>query len=540
MLKKYLYFNLLLFICCAPAIADSSVRSSLASDPVKGYWVFFSDKDGVEFDPHAFFHPAAIERRLQHGLCLYDPVDQPVRNDYLQALATLVDTVRMVSRWFNAARVQARPCQVMALEQLPFVREIRGSQVQTMPAAAEAGLADVPALSQEMLEQMLAQVNAMEGTRFHDHGYDGSGLRIAVLDGGFSGVDTHPAFRHLLENQRIVKTWDFHRNREDVFRYNQHGTMVLSVLGGLHENLPIGLATGAEFLLARTEIWREPFFEEEYWLAAVEWADRHGAHIINSSLGYSYHRYFPEEMDGKTSLVAEAAAIAFRKGMLVMNSAGNSGADLFWRVVTTPADSPYVLAVGAVDHSSLLGTTYTSRGPTADGRLKPNVTAVGNVVAANRRGFTITRGTSFSSPLVAGFAACLWQMFPSWTNRQLFDAIQNSGHLHPYYDLIHGFGIPQAGYFFEYPGSITYDTFDFVQDNGSLVVVLRGSNPAQTHHSPLDGYVYYHIRNADGKIEQYYVVEAEKQEVLNFLFSDFGSGQRLMVHYRGFSATWTF
>ena len=540
MLRNILLSCLIVALSWLPVFAVSHVQASPGAEPVQAYWVFFSDKDGATFDPHAFFHPRAIERRLHHGQCLFDSLDWPVRNDYLEKISPLVDTLRTVSRWFNAARVLARPEQVVALEQLPFVVEVRATQVQSMPAASGTVQAEVPGLTPQMLEQLLAQVSAMEGTRFHDHGYDGSGLRIAILDGGFPGADTHPVLSHLMENNRIVKTWDFHRNREDVFRHNKHGTMVLSVLGGLHEGLPMGLATGAEYLLARTEIWREPFFEEEYWLAAVEWADQHGAHIINSSLGYSYHRYFPEEMDGSTSLVAEAAAIAFRKGMLVVNSAGNSGMDESWRIIATPADSPFVLAVGAVDHSTWLGTLYSSRGPTADGRVKPNVAAVGNVVTADRRGFSTTSGTSFSSPLVAGFAACLWQMFPSWTNRQLFDALQSSGHLYPYFDLIHGYGIPQAGYFLEHPGSIRYDTFDFVKDKGTLTVMLRDLKPAKTRESPFDGYVYYHIRNAVGEIEQYYVVEATEQKVLSFRINEFEPGQRLMVHYRGFTATWTF
>ena len=170
----------------------------------------------------------------------------------------------------------------------------------------------------------------------------------------------------------------------------------------------MGLATGANFLLAITEVSSEPFSEEENWLAAVEWAYKNGADIISSSLGYTNNRYFTKDMDGKKSFVVKAASLAARKGMLVINAAGNDG-DSEWKVISTPADADSILTIGGVSPETNLHINFSSYGPTADGRMKPNVSAFGEAVVANTKGnVEIAFGTSFATPLVAGFAACAW------------------------------------------------------------------------------------------------------------------------------------
>ncbi len=533
-------WSLVFFFLFFPLLTHGGEATRPGQNESVACWVFFSDKKETLFDAHDYFHPAAIARRLNHGLEAYDSLDLPVNQDYLQQVNQVVDTIRMVSRWFNAARVMAGPLQIVQLEEMPFVRKVLISTMQTYPALVDSTEGLSTELSAEWLLKLNTQVRSMEGLLFHQNDVDGKGIRIAIFDGGFPAVDTHPAFSHLIKDNRIVATWDFHRNRENVFDNMAHGTQVLSVLGGRYHELPMGLATGAQYLLARTEMWREPFFEEEYWLAAMEWADRHGAHIINSSLGYSYQRYFPEDMDGETSLVAQAAAIAFSKGMLVVNSAGNSGVDVSWRIVSTPADAPQVLTVGALSYPELLAASYSSRGPTADGRMKPNLSAMGNVVAAAPQGYTDPSGSSFSSPLIAGFAACVWQMHPQWTNQQLFEALEQSGHLYPYYDFDQGHGLPRAGYFFSPPGTVQYRTFEFVVEQQALKVKLRNIIAEKQQDDPLNNYLYYHIQNASGELEQYFVVLARQQEVLSLTLDDFQPGQKVMVHYRGFTSAWTF
>lgn len=539
-MKKLIVFGLLgLSIFC--------LSHSYPSDCCQGKetqiqaWVFFTDKAGTDFDPYAYFDQKAIERRLRHGLCLYDSLDYPVSPIYLDILAAYVDTVSVVSRWLNGAIVMACHEKLHALSSLSFVG---GVELLHMSSLLAGHVNESP--SGERMrgrsvdrERVKAQSRHLEGHIFLEHGFDGRGVRIAVFDAGFPGVDTHPVFSHLLEEGRIIDTWDFHRGRADVYRFNQHGTNVLSMIAGQLDDLPMGLASGAEYLLARTEIRREPLFEEIYWLAAAEWADRHGADIINSSLGYYHHRYFPEDMNGSTSIVARAAGIAASKGMLIVNAAGNEGNSRHWRIIITPADADSVLTVGAVEYPSLLRTSYTSLGPTADKRMKPNVVAMGDVVVASPRGFREVSGTSFASPLVAGFAACLWQMFPDWTNMEVFNAIQNAANLYPYYDYAHGYGVPQAGYFFSAP-SPAVPTFDIVEENSRLSVIIRQDPSASPGKFSRDNYLFYQVKDSKGLIMNYHVVKVERPRVLSFDMSTFEPGQQLFLFYDGYVTSRSF
>ncbi len=505
----------------------------------QAYWVFFTDKDGVDFDPYTYFDQKAIDRRIKHGLNLYDTLSFPLRNDYLQELNMHVDSLCITSRWFNAAFVYAFPTDMAFVEQLPFVRVIEPAGVGLLVAEHNEHM-DVAGLSSKDSVLLAAQLGHMQGELFHKNNVDGRDVRIAVFDAGFRGVNTHPAFRHLKMENRIVATYDFHRQRDNVFVSSAHGTMVLSALAGIIDGRPAGLATGAEFLLARTEIRREPLAEEKYWLAAAEWADRLGADIINSSLGYVFHRYFPEEMDGKTSMVARAASMAARKGILVVNSAGNQGNDELWRIVVTPADVDSVLTVGALEYPSMLKAPYSSVGPTADGRMKPNVSAIGNIVAASRRRIATPQGTSFAGPLVAGFAACLWQMYPNWTNMQLFEAIERSGNLFPYYDYAHGYGTPQASAFFEQPAAQRMPTFDIHRHDDTIKIILR--KRINSDKQPEDAimqkkqYLYYQKKNADNTIAKYYVIDLEGADKISIPVEGFLPGQQLLVHYNGYTA----
>lgn len=537
--QLYLMVLIFWFLSSGSLQAQSSgfLQTAEANEHV---WVFFTDKEGVAFDPHGFFHPKAIERRLRHGQDLFDPVDFPVREDYLVQTGALVDSVTGISRWFNAVSVFAKPSQLTLVEALPFVDHIEPMTLNMIPASHARGESMISELNSKQLELVLAHTAHFKGRWFHENGYDGRGVRIAIFDAGFPGVEVHPVFGHILSENRIVATRDFVRKRQNVFHKNSHGTSVMSVIGGMIDSIPMGLATGAEFLLARTETWTEYFSEEKNWLEAMEWADRHGADIINSSLGYTHHRYFPEDMDGKSSLVARAAAIAFSKGILIVNAAGNERTTDSWMIIGTPADVAEVLSVGALEFPSMLRAEYSSRGPTADGRLKPNVSALGTVYAAARTGFARTEGTSFSGPLVAGFAACLWQMFPDWTNQQVFDAMQQSATLFPYFDYSHGYGIPQADYFFRDPLENRRPTFDFERTKDTLRVISRLKTLNDISLDLQSRYVYYQVRDEEDKVLEYFVVLVEKTEVLSFSLSDFKPGQKILVHLAGYTSSWEF
>ena len=408
------------------------------------YWVFFTDKNGTEFDPYAYFDAKAIQRRTQQQLPLFDSTDFPLNRSYVTAVDRLSDELVGESRWFNAAAVSTS--RIDEIRRLPFVAAVTPIESHAVPASVSSEEpAPIAATDTSMLYPQLVR---MQGEQFVANGIDGTGIRIAVLDGGFKMADEHPAFQHLRDGHRILKTYNFPLKREDVYGWDTHGTMVLSCIAGINDGKKIGLATGAEFLLARTEVNLEPRKEEVWWMMGMEWADRNGANIINSSLGYGKERYNPEDMDG-TSLVARAANMAASKGILVCNSMGNEGDDRTWRTLITPADADSVLSVGGIDEKGN-PSDFTSWGPTADGRLKPNVCAYGHAFVANpskTKPYTYAYGTSFSSPLTAGFAACAWQSRPQLNNMELKAEIEKSADRYPDHDFRYGYGVPQASYF---------------------------------------------------------------------------------------------
>lgn len=240
----------------------------------------------------------------------------------------------------------------------------------------------------------------------------------------------------------------------------------MSCIAGKTKNYQIGLATGAEFLLARTESYTEFFSEEENWLMAAEWADKNGVDIINSSLGYTGPRYLPENMDGKTAFVSKAAQLAVDKGILVVSSAGNEGTGK-WKRIAAPGDATGVLTVGGIDPYTGIHSNFSSFGPSWDKRLKPEVCAYGTAIVSSRTGLVISEGTSFSSPLVAGFAACLKQRYPLLKNTELKELICRSGDLWPYFDYAHGYGVPQP--YFLFKDTIeNKPTLSIIEDNDEI------------------------------------------------------------------------
>ncbi len=502
------------------------------------YWVFFTDKEGVEFNPYEYFDEKAIERRIKHNLELYDITDYPVKDDYLQGVDRLADSSSHHSRWFNAVAVYAQPGQLAAIKALPYVKKVSAFPTVSMQLAEVSDKDYDTTLGFQ--ESLMLENQTMELGRnvFKRHNMDGSGVRVAVFDAGFPWVDELPVFEHIRKDNRILKTWDFTSNKEDVYKANKHGTMVLSAIAGITGNTPMGLATGAEFILARTEVFTEPFSEEENWLAAAEWADKNGADIINSSLGYTFHRYFPEEMDGEHSLVADAANMAASKGILVVNAAGNSGSEARWHVIGTPADADSVLSVGGVEPNTGYHISFSSYGPTADMRLKPNVSAFGQVIAAEKDGLANAFGTSFASPLVAGFAACALQANPELKAMELFREIEKAGHLYPYFDYAHGYGLPQAAYLFDEEKSAG-ETFQFVEENGNVTINL--DKEVFENQDYMTRFVlYYNIQKPSGVLDRFYVISVNQTDVLELDKSEIPDGYKLNVHYVGYTATYEF
>lgn len=474
------------------------------------YWVFFTDKANTSFDPYKYFDSKAIERREKQGLPLYDISDYPLNSDYVDAVSALSEEVVGETRWFNGLGVMAERENIEKIKSLPFVAsvvEIAGEMIVAKYSGTEMDEFCDDSFDMEMLKpELLPQLLRMHGELFSEKNIDGKGVRIAVFDGGFPNVDKHEFFKHLRDNNQIVKTWNFPNKKEYVYGWSSHGTMTLSCIAGVYTTMnrifKVGLATGAEFLLARTEVDPEPFKEEIWWTQAMEWADQNGADIISSSLGYGKDRYYTKDMDG-TSFVAKAANMAARKGMLVCNSMGNEADDKSWRVLITPADADSVISVGGIDGSleKYRHIDFSSYGPTADGRRKPNVVAFGHAYVANPKGdITSAYGTSFSCPLVAGFCACAWQTNRGLTAMQLKDEIEKSGDLYPYFDYALGYGVPQAGYFTGESVPVSEPTFDFESTGNTLNIKLKSFDENRE--------VFYNIMRDDGRLFYYEHLEA--------------------------------
>ena len=433
------------------------------------------------------FDTKAIERYALNGADLYDITNYPVNSSYAAQVGTASEELIGTSRWLNAAGVMATEEQIAIIREFPFVAGIQ-------LIASDMEVASVKETEKEAAPVTLDQIAIHHGELFKQHNISGKGVRVAVFDAGFPDVDTHPAFKHLRDNKQIIKTWNFVKKQENVYEANSHGRMVLSCIAGMRgEATQLGMAPDAQFLLARTEVATEPKKEEVWWVQALEWADQNGADIVNSSLGYGKQRYILRNMDGKTSMVAKAANTAARKGMLVCNSMGNEGSDKEWRMLITPADADSILSVGAVRGMDIIAD-FSSFGPTADGRMKPNVVAWGedNVVAGEKGNFTKASGTSFASPMMAGFAACVKQLHPEYTAWQLKTEIEKSANHYPYFDYIFGYGVPQAGYFFgEKP--VIKDNLSLYENEKSIYVTSKDP----------ESKIFFKITNGDGTVERY-------------------------------------
>lgn len=411
------------------------------------YWVFLADKADTKFDPYKYFDSKAIERYQLNGADLYDISNYPLNEGYVRQVDALATEEIGTSRWMNAIGVTATPEQIAQIEALPFVK-----RVQMINSTATLCTTSSHALAQKSEIKLSDQITRQQGKLFKEAGIDGKGVRVAVFDGGFPRVNTHQAFKHLRDNHQIIKTWNFPNKKEDVYGWSTHGTMVLSCIAGIKEDsVQLGLATGAEFLLARTEVEAEPFKEEVWWMQAMEWADKNGAQVISSSLGYGKQRHYTKDMDG-TSYVAKAANMAVRKGMVVCNSAGNEGDDKSWYTIITPADADSVICVGGIENSleEYKHIYFSSFGPTADGRMKPDLVNFGYANVADPNGdnrYDWVNGTSFSCPLTSGFVACAIQAHPGRTAMQMKQEVIASCDLYPYADYAFGHGVPQADYF---------------------------------------------------------------------------------------------
>jgi serine protease AprX len=499
---------------------------SIEGKTQNAYWVFLKDKTEQNFNPYTYFDAKAIQRRLTNNIALSHPTDWPINQIYIEKLKQDCDSILGESRWFNAVAIMANDQQLYLIKKLEFVVEISAINSKIEIASNDTILAN-----EFYSDLAYRQLEAFNAQAFRDAGITGKGVRIAIFDGGFPEVNTSSTFEHIRKNNRLIATWDFTKKQENVYYSIAHGTMVLSNIGGIFKGQALGLATESEFLLAKTEINREPYIEEVHWMEAMEWADKNGADIINSSLGYGSDRYFRSDMNGKKSLVTRAANMAAAKGMLVVNAAGNEGGDK-WHIVGAPADADSVLSVGGINPKTLYHINFSSYGPTADGRMKPNVCAFGNTMAVGKKGLENVNGTSFASPLVAGFAACALQANPGIKNMELFELIEKSGSLYPYFDYAHGFGVPQADRAINQPVEYIPSSYNLTWDKDQLWIkdIIFGTNFSSGQ------LLYINIQDANGLIIYYEVIEVKNN---NFKIIDLenlylkGDPIIINVHFSG-------
>jgi len=457
---KKLFLNLLVLFLF-------SVASFAQTAPSK-YWIRFKDKNNSPYsisNPAAFLSSKSIERRTKQGITIKEN-DLPINPWYIDSVQNTGAKVLTKSKWFNAITISTTDSAVISkIAKLTFVvkvEKVTKYKKKTNEKDMDADFSDIiiekektPKNNNEASSSLefnygkgRNQIEMLGGIYMHNHGYKGEGMTIAVIDGGFYKVDKLKIFDSLWINKQILGYKDFVNPNGNVFNEATHGMSVLSTMGG---NLPgqlIGTAPKANYWLLRSEDTNSEFpIEEDNWVAAAEFADSVGVDIINSSLGYTefdngYMSHTYADMNGNTCRVSIGADLAVSKGMIVVNSAGNSGNDS-WKYVGAPADGDSVLTIGAVDPNGNYAA-FSSIGPSSNGRVKPDVVAQGQdtyTVSSNGNVYA-SNGTSFSSPVMAGMVACLWQANPNKKNTDIIDAIKKSASQYNEPDIYLGYGIP--------------------------------------------------------------------------------------------------
>lgn len=426
--------------------------------PQQDAWLYLTDKQDVAVsisNPLSILTQKAIDRKSAHNIAI-DERDVPVNENYISQLKAQTGiTVMAKSKWLNAVHVRGSEMDINALSNLTFVETIEFAD-HTLNASSRIAFNDEHQNKFDIEEALvnfnygntLNQIEMFNGNELHSQDYTGQGMTVAVMDAGFTNVNTMAAFQRLRDNGNLLGGYDF-VNRTDIsYSQHYHGTMVLSDMAGYVQDQFVGTAPDAQYYSFRTEnASSENPVEESYWVEAVERADSLGVDIINTSLGYTTYdnpnySYTPEDMNGNTAFISRGAMIAFEKGLLLVNSAGNSG-NSSWQVVSAPADSPGVLSVGAVTASGDYAS-FSSQGSSAQTVQKPDVVAQGQAsyVINTSDVITTSNGTSFSSPILAGGITCLWQALPSLNNAQIMQIVRESASQYNTPDNFLGYGIP--------------------------------------------------------------------------------------------------
>ncbi len=430
------------------------------------YLISFKNKAGTSFslsNPSQFLSQRAIERRNRYNIAI-DSSDIPVNANYIESVRQTGNvTILNVSRWLNKISILTTDLAALnAINNLPFV-------VSALPIASrnnnnnfntifDNNFVDAPIVNSNKITGNTyqygvsgAQVRIHNGQFLHNHGFRGENMQLAVIDAGFYHFDVLPTFDSVRNNNQILGTWDFVDREESVAEDDSHGMHCLSTIAANMPGTFVGTAPKTSFYLFRTEdVSSEYPIEEHNLVVAAERADSLGVDLCSVSLGYTEFSdpsfdYTYNDMNGNSTISAKGVDIAAKKGMMMVIAAGNEGAGS-WRYISTPADADSSLTIGAVDTIGRVAS-FSSYGPSSDGRIKPNVAAVGrNAVVAN----SITglpsfgSGTSYACPNMAGITTCLWQAFPEASNMQIINTLQKSSNIYSNPNDRIGYGIPDV------------------------------------------------------------------------------------------------
>ena len=460
--KNHFSFGLLCLVLLAGFLLVGK-RVAWSQSAPERYWVQFSGKTNEELlpgystpyqvdAPVNFLSPKSIARRARQNIVI-TAHDLPIPPSYIAALDTIREIeIILQSKWFNAVTVRVTDSlfDPQSLMDWPMVSAVKSVQRmplshQPTPIAAQRSTTAPDTSWYGKGWEALTQLNA---DWLHGLGFTGQGMTIAVLDAGFENVESLPIFQKAWDEGRIIEGMDAMQSQGGLFAHHRHGTAVLGTMAGYLPDSLIGTAPMAHYVLYRTEdAYSEFLIEEDYWVTAAEHADSLGVDLMNTSLGYSMfddstmnHAY--EDLNGVSTRISQAATWAAEKGIVCVTSAGNSGNGA-WHYITAPADAKGILTAGAVDVAGN-HAPFSGWGPTSDGRIKPDVMALGVQAAYPFADSTIRRGngTSFSSPILCGAVACLWQAFPEASAAQILAAVVSSSHLSAQPNDSMGHGIP--------------------------------------------------------------------------------------------------
>ena len=436
----------------ALTLLSALLALSASAEKTYKYRVNLKDKVGTAYTvdhPEAFLSERALERRNRQQLPI-DETDLPVSQTYVKELLGTGARLVTTSKWNNTVVLEVADTTLMdKVKEMSFVSKVK--KVWTAPDS-------IPVRNKKRKKEVtndwkqagyeygkaFRQISIHGGDSLHAAGFTGKGMHVAVIDAGFYNADKIKFFKKM----DLLGTRDFVNPNSDIYEENSHGMKVLSCMAANVKNVLIGTAPEASYWLLRSEDQdTEQPIEEDYWAAAIEFADSVGVDVVNTSLGYNafdegYPAYRYRDLDGHYSLMSHSASLAADKGILVVCSAGNSGRGA-WKKVTPPGDSENVLTVGALT-KDLLNAEFSSVGNTSDGRIKPDVMAIGvsSIVSGNDGTVSKANGTSFASPTMCGVVTCFWQACPWLTAKEVIKAVQQAGDRVDYPDNIYGYGVP--------------------------------------------------------------------------------------------------